>query len=130
MPIHLLIIEADNRFRLNLSQRLRREGFVIVETTQPAEIELLMANTPIDVVLLGVDGLGRAGLDLIRRIRSVVPVAEIIIINDASQMDLSIEGMKLGAFDDFIIPFDMESLVTRIREAGRRKRENEKKTSP
>jgi DNA-binding NtrC family response regulator len=41
-------------------------------------------------------------------------------------MILSIEGMKLGAFDDFIVPFDLESLIRRIREAHQQKKEKEK----
>jgi hypothetical protein len=36
-------------------------------------------------------------------------------------MDLSIEGMDLGAFDDFLIPIEIDSLAQRIREAVRRK---------
>jgi hypothetical protein len=40
-------------------------------------------------------------------------------------MDLSIEGMDLGAFDDFLIPLDIDSLVKRIREAVGRKDQKE-----
>jgi PleD family two-component response regulator len=36
-------------------------------------------------------------------------------------MDLSIEGMELGAFDDFLVPLDIDSLAMRIREAVMRK---------
>ena len=69
------------------------------------------------MVLLGVDGLGREGLALIQSIKATRPTAEIIIINDATHMDLSIEGMELGAFDDFLIPLDINALARRIREA-------------
>ena len=79
-----------------------------------------MAREDIDVVLLGVDGLGRQGLSVIQPIKSARPQVEIIIINDSGQIDLSIEGMKLGAFDDFLIPVDIVSLVTRIKEAGQK----------
>lgn len=127
MHIHVLIIEAENRFSLNLSQLLHREGFKIIKTSSTAAIESLVVDERIDVVLLGLDGLGREGLALIRRIRSVSPSTEIIVINDSSHMDLSIEGMKLGAFDDFLIPFDVESLGARIREAVGRRQTNETK---
>jgi len=127
MGIHLLIIEPDHRFRLNLSQRLHMEGFEVSEITQPADIGHIIHEKDIDVVLLGLDGLGREGLALIRTIKVISPPTEIILINDALQMDLSIEGMKLGAFDDFLIPLDIDSLVIRIHEAAGRQRKKGKR---
>jgi len=117
MGIHILIIEAENRFRKNLYQCLQAEGFTVDKVTPQDDVATIVANEKIDAVLLGVDGLGREGLALIRPIKAIRPGTEIIIINDASHMDLSIEAMELGAFDDFLIPLDIESLARRIREA-------------
>jgi len=117
MGIRILIIEAENRFRKNLYQCLQAEGFTVDKVTPQDDVETIVANEKIDAVLLGVDGLGREGLALIRPIKAIRPGTEIIIINDASHMDLSIEAMELGAFDDFLIPLDIESLTRRIREA-------------
>jgi DNA-binding response OmpR family regulator len=117
MGIHILIIEAENRFRKNLYKCLQAEGFTVDKVTQQDDVVTIVAKEKIDTVLLGVDGLGREGLALIRPIKTIRPTTEIILINDASHMDLSIEGMELGAFDDFLIPLDIESLAKRIREA-------------
>jgi DNA-binding NtrC family response regulator len=117
MGIHILIIEAENRFRKNLYQCLQAEGFTVDKVTPQDDVATIVANEKVDAVLLGVDGLGREGLALIRPIKAIRPGTEIIIINDASHMDLSIEAMELGAFDDFLIPLDIESLARRIREA-------------
>jgi DNA-binding response OmpR family regulator len=121
MGIHILIIEAENRFRKNLYRCLQAEGFTVDKVTQQDDVVTIVAKEKIDTVLLGVDGLGRKGLALIRPIKIVSPSTEIIIINDSSHMDLSIEGMELGAFDDFLIPLDIDSLATRIREAAVRR---------
>lgn len=59
------------------------------------------------------------GLALIRPIKAVSPKIEIIIIKDLNYMDLSIEGMDIGVFDDFMIPLDIDSLTKRIREVAR-----------
>lgn len=120
MGIHILIIEAENRFRKNLYTCLQAEGFTVDKVTQQDDVVTIVAKEKIDTVLLGVDGLGREGLALIRPIKTIRPMTEIILINDASHMDLSIEGMELGAFDDFLIPLDIESLAKRIREAVNR----------
>jgi len=41
----------------------------------------------------------------------------VITINSGDQISLSIEGMKLGVFDDFFMPLDLDSLISRIQEA-------------
>ena len=117
MDIRILIIEAENRFRKNLYQCLQEKGFTVDKVTLEDDVVTIVAKEKIDVVLLGVDGLGMEGLALIRPLKAISPATEVIIINDASHMDLSIEGMDLGAFDDFLIPLDIDSLAIRIREA-------------
>lgn len=117
MGIHILIIEAENRFRKNLYQHLQAKGFRVDKVTQHDDVESIMASEQIDTVLLGVDGLGRDGLALIEPIKRISPTTEIIIINDPNQVELSIEGMDRGAFDDFLIPLDIDLLVERIRES-------------
>ena len=130
MGIHILIIEAENRFRKNLYTRLQLEGFTVDKVTHKDDVVTIIAKEKIDTVLLGVDGLGREGLALIRPIKTISPATEIIIINDSSNMDLSIEGMELGAFDDFLIPLDIDSLARRIREAAIRKNGKQDRTNP
>jgi DNA-binding response OmpR family regulator len=130
MDIHILIIEAENRFRKNLYKCLQTEGFTVDKVTQQDDVVTIVAKEKIDTVLLGVDGLGREGLALIRPIKTISPATEIIIINDSNHMDLSIEGMELGAFDDFMIPLDIDSLATRIREAAIRKNGKQDRTAP
>ena len=117
MDIHILIIEAENRFRKNLYQHLQAKGFRVDKVTQHDDVQAIMASEHIDTVLLGVDGLGRDGLALIQPIKNISPSTKIIIINDPNQMELSIEGMDQGAFDDFLIPLDIDLLVERIRES-------------
>jgi DNA-binding NtrC family response regulator len=124
MGIHILIIEAENRFRKNLYKCLQAEGFTVDKVTPQDDVVTIVAKEKIDTVLLGVDGLGREGLTLIRPIKAIRPRTAIIIINNASHMDLSIEAMELGAFDDFLVPLDIDSLATRIREAAMRKDQN------
>lgn len=121
MGIRILIIEAENRFRKNLYQCLQQKGFTVDKITLQDDVETIFAQEKIDVVLLGVDGLGMEGLALIKPLKAINPLAEIIILNDPDHMDLSIEGMDLGAFDDFLIPIEIDSLAQRIREAVRRK---------
>jgi DNA-binding NtrC family response regulator len=130
MGYNLLIVEMDGLFRLNLSERLRRVGFKVFEATLQTEIHNTLQRKNIDVAVLGLNGLGREGLHFLRTIKEIKPDTEVIVINSSHQLNLSIEGMKLGAFDDFLIPFDLDALIERIQDACRKKRENKKSKRP
>ena len=119
MNIHILIVEAENRFRKDLYKRLQLEGFTVDKVTLKDDVVDIITKEKIDTILIGVDGLRRDGLALIQPIKKARPTSHIIIINDYKHMELSIKGMELGAYDDFLLPLDVDSLAARIREANR-----------
>jgi DNA-binding NtrC family response regulator len=127
MRVNLLIIEADNFFRKNLAQRLpdEKKWRVLFAEHQVEAIQIIKRKN-IDVVLLGIKELKKEGLMILKEIKNIRPLTEVITINRSDQIALSIEGMKLGAYDDFIVPFDLESLVRRVCEAHQHKKKNER----
>ena len=42
---------------------------------------------------------------------------KVITINSAKRFDLSLECMRLGAYDDYLIPFDLDALMVSLRKA-------------
>ena len=126
MVLNLLIIEADDFFRKNLVQRLNDERWRILFVENQIEAIKMIKRKKIDVVLLGLKGLKKEGLMLLKDIKNTRSLIEVITINTSDQIILSIESMKMGAFDDFIVPFDIESLTRRIWEAHQKKKDNEK----
>ncbi|QTA81678.1 Chemotaxis protein [Desulfonema limicola] len=117
MNITLLIIDQDNPFRNNLIGRLHHENYKILLAVRQEDIKQILDKEDIDVVLLNLDKTNREGLMILKQIKTESPLTEIIIINSSKHIALSIEGMKLGAFDDFFLPFDVESLIQRIKDA-------------
>jgi DNA-binding NtrC family response regulator len=127
MRVNLLIVESDNFFSKNLARRLPDENkWRILFAEHRIEALKIVKRKNVDVVLLGLKDLKKEGLMILKELKNIRPLTEVITINRSDQITLSIEGMKLGAFDDFIVPFDLESLVRRIREAHQKKKENEK----
>ena len=123
MRVNLLIVESDYFFRKNLARRLPDEKkWRILFAGHLIEAVKIVKRENIDVVLLGLKDLKKEGLTILKEVKNIRPLTEIITINSSDQIALSIEGMKLGAFDDFIVPFDLESLVRRIQEAHQKKR--------
>ncbi len=126
MEANLLSIETDYLIRINLTRRLDRKGFKVFPALSPAEIKRLVKKKRIDVALLDLSGLKLEGLKLLKLVKKVNPLTEIITLSTAECMPLSIEGMKLGAFDDLLIPVDVGALIQRIETACSQKKEKEK----
>ena len=129
----LLIVEIDDAFRRHLAERLRAENFKIYEACQDTEARQILQRKIIDVVLLGSCEFKQGGLTLLKTIKEIKPLIEVILMTPAEGISLhaSIQAMKLGAFDDLHIPFDMNQLIERITAARQKKseRENAKKTT-
>jgi len=127
MRINLLLIESDYLFRNNLSKRLDPKDFRIFSADRPPEIKRLVKKKKIDVALLDLSGLKLEGLKILSLIKTLNPLTEVITLNGAGNMALSIDGMKRGAFDDLLIPTDINNLAQRIKSAYANKRQNERR---
>jgi DNA-binding NtrC family response regulator len=130
MRANLLLIETDHLFRMNLSRRLDGGGIQIFPADRPPEIKRLIKKQKIDVALLDLSGLKVDGLKILQMIKKLNPLVEVITLNAAGQVPLSIDAMKLGAFDDLLIPVSIDTLTERIKAACAQKRENEKRFVP
>jgi DNA-binding NtrC family response regulator len=117
MQKKVLIIEKQNSLRSNLVQHVRQNGFMVYMADQMEEVRELLAGTSIQLVLLGLGGLKREGIAILGMIRRHYPGIRVITINSADQFELSLKGMRLGAYDDFLIPFELDSLMACVHRA-------------
>jgi DNA-binding NtrC family response regulator len=127
VQVQILIVEADEAFRRNISERLHFEGAKVFEAGGELEARDIVHNRNIDVVLLGGKGIMQSGLPLLKFIKETRPSMEVILMTSSEHHSLyvSIEAMKLGAFDDLLTPFDIKTLLDRIHAASRQKKEKE-----
>ena len=126
MVVNLLIIESDRFLGNGVVRRLTDENWQILLADRLSDAKKIVKRKNIDVVVLGLNTLKREGLAILKMIKKTRPLTEVIIINSSEQIALSIEGMKLGAFDDFMVPFDLDSLRLRIQDACQQKKHKEK----
>ena len=112
-----------------LQQHLARHFVIqkwrLFNAMQPKDIKQMFKKHAIDVVLLSLNDLKKEGLALIKRIKKMRPPVQIITVNSPDQISLSIEGMKMGVFDDFLMPLDLDSLILRIKDACQAKKDAE-----
>lgn len=126
MAVNVLLVETDSVFRRNLSQQLRLKDLRVFEAEQQDDARRILTRKNIDVVLVGIANLKREGVAVVEMIKKLKPLTEVIVLNRIEQITLSIESMKHGAFDEFMVPFDLQALLQRIRDAFKVKGEREK----
>ena len=118
-----MIIEGDNLLQQHLARHFNIQNWLLFNAMQLKDIKRMFKKHAIDVVLLSLNDLKKEGLVLIKMIKKMRPLVQVITVNSGDQISLSIEGMKLGVFDDFLMPLDLDSLIFRIREAFQAKKE-------
>ena len=110
MNIKILIVESDNLFRTRLVERLKNEKIdvYLADADDRQDIKKIVKKNNIDVIVIDLSELKQGGLMILESIRRSRSKAEVILLNSSDQLPLSIEGMKLGAFNDYLIPLDFE----------------------
>jgi DNA-binding NtrC family response regulator len=122
--LSLLVVDSDPDVRARFRQSFDRSGFKSYEAESAAEAYRILGRHNLDTVVIDLASLGRDSLGLIRFAREKRSPAEVIVLTGPTTVSLAIEAMKLGVFDDLLIPVDMDALTRRIGAAGRRRREN------
>jgi DNA-binding NtrC family response regulator len=124
MKMKLLILHPDDLFRRRLIERMRLDNHRVLETSIEAEADEIILRENLDVVLIGVRGSHQNGISILKKIRKLRPFTEVILLTAAEDhsFDGAIKAMQLGAFDDLMLPIDINTLTRRILEAFKRKK--------
>ncbi len=127
MAARVLIVETDVAYRHSLSGRLNRARGLAVEEANPDELEHLLQTKDFDVIIVGMNPFPQQKMAVMRRVKQKQPPAEIILMVGEDQLAASIQAMKEGVFDDILIPFDLETLLQKIRRAVRHRRRQQRR---
>jgi two-component system alkaline phosphatase synthesis response regulator PhoP len=125
MSSRILLIEDEPGLVLTLSDLLTAEGYA-VETAMDGLRGLEKARTSqFDVIILDIMLPGKNGFDVCREIRQQGLDVAILMLTAKTQVADRVVGLKLGADDYLVKPFDSAELLARIEALLRRlRREN------
>ena len=119
--MRLLLIEDDESLCLSLSYQLRQDGFA-PETCHDGEEGLLWARQQgYDLILLDRMLPGMDGLTLLRQLRREGIHTPVIFLTALGQLGDKTGGLDAGADDYVAKPFRPRELVSRMRNALRRR---------
>jgi DNA-binding NtrC family response regulator len=119
MRITLLVVESNSKFLDLFKQHASTKEWKIYGACTLKEIRQCFGRNTIDVILLNLVEMKHNGIGILKKIRKKsIPV---ITINSGNQLSLSIEAMKMGVFDDFLMPLNLDALLEKIHEASKEK---------
>lgn len=108
----VLLVDDDADMLIMLTRLLRRKCDCLVETAASGETALAMLTEwrP-DVVVTDVKMPGLGGLELLARVKELVPTTAVIVMTGYGNVELAVQALKAGAYDFIEKPFDKERIV-------------------
>jgi DNA-binding NtrC family response regulator len=128
MAISILLVDDEVAFVESLTRRLRLREFEVHQAFDAETAMQVLADNPtIDVVVLDVKMPGTDGLTAIKSIKRRHPLVEVILLSGHANLETSVGGMALGAFDYLLKPVRLDELVYKVEDAYGRKTLQEEK---
>ena len=122
MNPHILLIEDDPGLRLTITDLLQQENYT-VESASDGDKGLASAlDGRFDAIVLDVMLPRRNGFEICRELRKRGNGAAILMLTARGQVSDRVAGLKLGADDYLVKPFDPSELLARLEALLRRTR--------
>ena len=131
---NIVVIDDQEDILFAVKMLLKKHFETIHTLNNPKNVVKLLSENTIDVVLLDMNyriGFedGREGLYLLKEIKTLSPKTAIILMTAFGKLETAVEGLKIGAFDYVLKPWENDKLVFTIKQAVEESRREQKKAN-
>jgi DNA-binding NtrC family response regulator len=127
MKVRILLVDDEEDFVQALSERLAMRDYDVTTSLSGEDAVEKIKHYNFDVVILDVLMPGLNGIDVLKEIKGIKPLTEVIMLTGHATVETAIEGMKLGANDYLMKPCETEDLVSKINRAYEKKAEHDER---
>jgi DNA-binding NtrC family response regulator len=117
--LNVLVLDDERKIADKVSSYLLNQGYKAQSAYFPTQAFKVINKEPIDILISDVLMPEMSGLDLLRKIKSLYPHIEVIMITGHGDMDMVIEAMHLGAVDFIKKPFGFLDIQLAIERTGK-----------
>ncbi len=119
MKTTVMVVDDELLIRKSLSKVLRARGFrVEVASTGGEGIEKVAEVHP-QVMILDMRLPDTDGLTVLKRVREMDPLLQVIVITAFGDVQSAVDAMKLGACDFLRKPYELEDIALAVDSAGK-----------
>ncbi|MDG6894718.1 two-component system response regulator ArcA [Volucribacter amazonae] len=110
----ILIVEDEAVTRNTLKSIFEAEGYEVHQASEGLQMNKVLANEPINLVIMDINLPGKNGLMLARELRENADIALMFLTGRDNEVD-KILGLEIGADDYITKPFNPRELTIRAR---------------
>jgi len=130
----ILIVDDQEEILFSAKMILKKHFETIFTENNPKKIISILNENEINVVLLDMNyriGFedGREGIHWLKEIKTLSPHTIVILMTAFGKIETAVEGIKIGAFDYVLKPWNNEKLLEVIDKAITENRKNSKKSA-
>jgi len=115
--VKVLLVDDEQEFTSALSERLEIRGHAVrVADSGEEALEIAEAEPP-EVVVLDLKMPGLSGIEVLKRLKSMLPQVPVLLLTGYGSTEEGIKGMQLGAFDYLLKPLNITDLIKKMQEA-------------
>lgn len=118
--MRILLVEDDPALSASLKQGLQQMGFAVELSHDGAEADAILSLRTFDLVVLDLGLPGLSGMEVLRRLRKRGAATPVLILTAHDALQDRVAGLKAGADDYVLKPFDFEELEARLQALLRR----------
>ncbi len=104
----VLLVDDEKSIRTTLSAFLQKNGCRVELASNGQEAIEMIKTTFFDLVITDLKMNPVNGLDVIRSVKEINPLTEVVVLTGYGTLESGIEAMKLGAYDYITKPPDLE----------------------
>jgi len=116
MPARVLVVDDEPAICSLLESELGRREIAVESTSNPEVALERLKENPVDIVLTDIKMPEMDGLTLLRRIKTVRPSCEVIVMTAFASVETAREALKCGAVDYLTKPFSVRREVVPLLE--------------
>ena len=120
MVKHVLVVDDDPAMRDVVGSYLENHDFRVSLAADGRTMHRVLADQPVDLMILDLKLAGEDGLELMRGIGTQTDVPIIVLTGHRRDETDRVVGLELGADDYMMKPFGLRELLARVRAVLRR----------
>ena len=118
--MRVLLVEDDELIAHGILAGLRAHGLTADGVTSAAQAEAALATVHCDVIILDLGLPDEDGMRLLPRLRAAGMTLPVLVLSARDAVEDRVAGLRAGADDYLLKPFDLDELVARLHALLRR----------